>query len=153
MQIRSLLYLLSCLLFFLFPLHLWAAPLAQDQVPGPLKPWVGWVLQDETGLDCPWQYNADVRQCSWPSTLELHLNARGGTFRQQWQVFGEGLVQLPGDRAHWPQNVRDDNNQALLVQARDGVPQVRLAPGLHVIQGEFSWDKLPRTLAVTPASG
>ncbi|MCB1619138.1 MAG: hypothetical protein KDI44_00210 [Thiothrix sp.] len=141
------------MLYLMLPLSLWAVPLERAQVPEPLKPWVDWVLQDETTLDCPWQFDAEVRQCSWPSTLELHLNEKGGTFRQQWQVFGEVLVQLPGDSTHWPQNVRNDDNQALLVQARDGVPQVRLAAGPHVIQGEFSWDKLPRTLAVTPASG
>ncbi|MGB1310352.1 MAG: hypothetical protein ACPG47_04040, partial [Leucothrix sp.] len=129
-----------------------SAPITTEQVPAPLKPWVDWVLHDEKSRHCPYQYNSQQRACRWPSQLDLQLSNSGGTFSQQWQVFDETLVRLPGDTAHWPQNVKSQQGE-LLVESRKGMPYVRLAAGTHTLQGLFRWSKLPKSLKVTPESG
>ena len=123
-----------------------------EQVPEPLKPWVSWVLHDEKARDCPYQYNSQQRACSWPSQLSLQLSDSGGTFSQQWQVFDDVLIRLPGDNEHWPQNVQSQDGE-LLVESRRGMPYVRLSAGTHTLQGLFRWTKLPKSLNVTPESG
>lgn len=129
-----------------------SAPMSEAQVPDPLKPWVGWVLQDATERDCPYRYNSKSRACSWPSQLQLQLSESGGTFSQQWQIFDEALIRLPGDQEHWPLNVRSTDRE-LVIQSIDGMPHVKLTTGTHTIQGLFRWSKLPKSLRVTPESG
>ncbi|WP_181389665.1 hypothetical protein [Leucothrix pacifica] len=143
-----------CLLFSLLLINLsaLAAPMTTEQVPEPLKPWVDWVLQDDTQRNCPYLYNSQSRACSWPSQLQLQLSESGGTFNQQWQVFDETLIRLPGDSEHWPQSVRSDSGE-LLVQSVNGMPYVKLPAGTHTILGLFRWSKLPKSLRVTPESG
>lgn len=131
----------------------WAAPLKPEQVPEPLKPWVDWVMQDETQHDCPYAYNEEQRNCAWPSQLDLQLTDKGGSFSQQWQVFGQSaLVRLAGNKDHWPQKIRSDG-QDILVQSKRGLPYVKLSQGVHQITGEFVWNKLPKSLYVTPEAG
>lgn len=130
-----------------------AAPFTPAQVPAPLKPWVDWVLRDQTAANCPYQYNSKSRACSWPSEIELQLSSSGGgTFSQSWQIFNETLVQLPGDTEHWPQKVQSQEGE-LLVESKGGMPHVRLARGVHKIQGLFRWSKLPKSIKVTPQTG
>ena len=121
-------------------------------VPDQLAPWVDWVLHDEKELDCPYRYNNEDRTCAWPARLQLDLNAKGGQFNQQWQLFSESLIQLPGEADHWPLNVTS-NNKALLVQSKDGKPYVTLPKGKHTLNGQFKWNKLPKSLHITPGSG
>lgn len=129
-----------------------SAPITVEQVPEPLKEWVDWTLHDTKNLNCPYQYNSQQRACSWPSQLDLQLSDSGGTFSQQWQVFDEALIRLPGDTEHWPQNVRSEQGE-LLVESKNGIPHVRLSAGSHTLQGLFRWSKLPKSLKVTPESG
>lgn len=130
-----------------------ANALKPDQVPEPLKPWVDWVLYDETERHCPYLYNDESQACAWPSKLELHLNDQGGTFTQSWQVFGEkALVRLAGDQTYWPQQVQSEQG-ALVVQSQAGQPHVQLSKGIHTITGTFVWNKLPKALYVTPEVG
>ncbi len=123
------------------------------KVPEPLKEWVDWVLYGEKALSCPYQYNSQQRACQWPSRLSLQLGQQGGSFTQQWQVFSETQVQLPGDSQHWPQQVTNEQGELLVVESKDGFPQVTLPPGEHTLKGQFLWQKLPKTLRVTPQSG
>ena len=139
-------------LCLLLPLVSQADPLSKDKVPEPLKPWVEWVLQDTQQLDCPYQYNQAQRRCSWPSQLQLLLSDNGGTFSQQWQVYEEMLIRLPGDGDYWPQNVQSDQGE-LLVQSVKGMPYVKLSAGTHRVRGLFRWSKLPKSLPVAPESG
>ena len=127
-------------------------PMTLTDVPETLKPWANWVLHDEKSRTCPYQYNSQQRACSWPSQLELQLSNSGGTFRQQWQVFDDTLIRLPGDSEHWPQNVQSEQGD-VLVESRGGMPYVRLSAGSHTLQGLFRWSKLPKSLKVTPESG
>ena len=140
------------LIFLLVTANVSASPISTTQIPEPLRPWVDWVMHDQTAPDCPYQYNSKNRNCSWPSTLSLALSSSGGTFSQQWQIFDESLIRLPGDAEHWPQNVQSQQGE-LLVESRGGLPHLRLKAGIHTIQGFFRWSKLPKSLKVTPESG
>ena len=98
-----------------------AEPLQRDAVPAPLAPWVDWVLHDAGDAVCPFSHAAgDHRQCSWPSRLKLQLGEAGGEFRQQWELYREAWVPLPGDAERWPQGVRV-GSQSVAVVARGDV--------------------------------
>ncbi|MEZ5534328.1 MAG: MARVEL domain-containing protein [Thiolinea sp.] len=153
MLIRLYLLLVITLLAGFSAYAVSAAPMSRDQVPEPLQEWVDWALYEQKELGCPWQYNAEQRACRWPSRLWLQLGEKGGSFSQQWQVFTETQVRLPGDQNNWPQRVSDDRGELLLVEEKDGFPQVTLPAGEHTISGEFLWQKLPKTLRITPESG
>ena len=112
---------LSCVLLLVGSI-VHAKPLTPEQVPGPLNPWVGWVLDEHPDYQCPYLYNAEQRQCAWPGRLELQLTDQGGTFTQHWQVYGETQVRLPGDAQHWPQQVRQGENTTLAVTEEEGYP-------------------------------
>ena len=67
------------LLLGFFAVFAHAKPLPPDQVPEPLKPWVDWVLQDQSELGCPFIYNSyEQKRCSWPSQLDLDFTATKG---------------------------------------------------------------------------
>ncbi|MEI2774175.1 MAG: hypothetical protein V9G98_26845 [Candidatus Competibacter sp.] len=121
---------------------------ALASVPAALQPWVDWVLYDQQDRRCPVNYDAvDRRQCVWPSALQLALDARGGQFDQQVYADRESWLILPGDRRHWPQEVRLD---ALLVPVleRDGRPAIKAPTGAHQIGGRFIWQALPDSIRV-----
>ncbi|NOT57027.1 MAG: hypothetical protein HOP18_20700 [Deltaproteobacteria bacterium] len=130
-----------------------AAPLTPEDVPDPLRPWVKWVLQDHKDYECPFLYNDnEQKQCSWPSRLELKLDARGGSFSQQWLVVGEEWIAVPGDVEHWPQDVQL-NGQPALVTDREGVPSLWVKTGNYTVTGTFAWDSLPQALQVPQEVG
>lgn len=151
-----------------------AAPLQPAEVPEPLKPWVPWVLQGATQLQCPYVHaSSDQRRCAWPSRLELTLTDQRGEFVQEWLVYEPTWVPLPGDDQRWPQEVKLATREAptpivagakpttaplpadalAVVQARDGRPGLELAPGSYRITGAFQWDSLPEKLQVPGETG
>jgi len=130
-----------------------AAPLLPQDVPEPLRPWVKWALYGYKEQNCPFLYNNNGQSyCLWPSPLGLKLTARGGDFSQPWLVLAEGWIPLPGDTEHWPQEVKLDNQPAL-VSERDGKPGLYRQPGSHTVSGIFLWDTLPQSLQVPPETG
>ncbi len=125
---------------------------AAAPVPEPLREWQAWVLQGQEFRACPFLAtrtpgDASAHVCAWPGALSLDLGASGGSFRQRWQVHAESWVRLPGSLEHWPRDLRLDGATAAVV-AREGVPQVFLAPGTHEITGRFAWDTRPEQLPV-----
>ena len=150
-----------------------AAPLAVADVPEPLKPWVPWVLRDATQLQCPYVHaSSDLRRCAWPSRLELTLTDVRGEFVQDWLVYEPTWVPLPGDDKRWPQEVKLTarvtaepilvagkpvtplpTEVLAVVQARDGMPGLELAPGSYRVTGAFQWDSLPEKLQVPGETG
>ncbi|MGF1615736.1 MAG: hypothetical protein ACFCVA_18020 [Gammaproteobacteria bacterium] len=123
-----------------------ARPLAVDEVPEPLKPWVSWVLHGEEQRHCPFLYHsADERACDWPGMLYLNLTADGGDFAQSWWVAAESWVPLPGNARHWPQAVTVDGKPGL-VTLREGAPSLRLGAGQHQVEGRLQWERLPESL-------
>jgi hypothetical protein len=91
--------------------------------------------------------HAEERQCVWTSSLELSLDATSGRFLQQTQVDLPTWATLPGDATHWPQGVSVDRASALVVD-HEGTPQVRLTPGVHVVEGSFVWDAPPDSMPI-----
>ncbi len=129
------------------------APLRPEQAPEPLRPWVSWVLHGVEEAACPALYdNGAAHRCAWPTALELDLREDGGGFTQQWQLFVEGWIVLPGDGRHWPQEV-SVNGRPAAVAERGGRPGVLLPVGRHRIAGRFLWSALPESLSVPSETG
>jgi hypothetical protein len=124
-----------------------AAPLAREDVPEPLRPWVDWVLRGHEAEACPFLHAQGERHCVWPGRLELSLDATGGRFAQQLFVAAESDVGLPGAAESWPEDVRLGGVGAPVFE-RDGRPAVRLARGVHSVSGRFVWSALPPILPV-----
>ncbi|MGR8932824.1 MAG: hypothetical protein ACU837_00370 [Gammaproteobacteria bacterium] len=126
---------------------------AAPEVPEPLKPWVGWVLQEHRDYRCPFVYNSFAeKRCVWASRLTLATEAQKGLFALDAAVYAESWVQLPGDADYWPQQVTLDNQPAQVLE-RYGSPALYLPAGNYRIAGVLLWDALPETLALPPDSG
>jgi len=151
MNIIKTLFIVVVLAFNTLPSNQLFAQQTAD-VPKPLEPWVDWVLHDNKKIGCPYLYNDIERECTWPSRLKLDLNNNGGTFVQQWHIYNDSLVALPGNVDHWPLGVKIDGKD-ILVESDGQTPHIRLSKGTHTITGEFKWAKLPKSLSVLPGSG
>lgn len=127
-----------------------AEPLRHDEVPEPLRPWVGWVLHGERDSLCPILLGQDgVTRCAWPGKLELVLDDHGGRFTQSWTVDVDSAVPLPGGAGRFPEDVKLDG-AGVVPLVHGGAPHLRLAPGSHTVSGSFRWDTLPEALEVAP---
>ena len=145
--------LLIIITVLLAPVAASAGPLTREKTPEPLRPWIDWVLYGHEKERCPFlQADEDSRQCAWPARLGLDLSDRGGGFTQQWLLYRDEWVPLPGDVRAWPQDVRVDGRPAI-VAAQPGGPFVRLAAGRHGVSGTFAWDSLPPLLQVPTGTG
>ncbi len=123
-----------------------------NDLPDPLRPWIGWVLHEQPELACPVRYSDDSRSCVWPGELHLDASSAGAAFRQALTVYSESEVRLPGDGKYWPTNVRLGKSPLPVVE-RDGKPHVVLQPGSHRISGEFRWSELPTALGIPAGTG
>ncbi len=150
MRIQWILILLPALLFS-FSVH--ASPLAIEDVPAPLKPWVKWVLQENEERTCPFLYqDSDQHRCVWPTSLQLTLDNKQGRFSQSWSVYKDSWLTLPGARGLWPQNVTLSNKPAI-VNMHQGKPAIFVKAGIYTVSGQFLWDKLPETLSIPDDTG
>jgi len=122
-------------------------------VPDALAPWVPWVLDSHKDHDCPTPFNnSKARYCAWPDTLNLTLDGAGGSFSQQWTLYADSPIALPGEARNWPQDVTVDGVAATVVLANKQ-PSIRLSKGRHTIQGRFLWTTPPNALATPVATG
>ena len=130
-----------------------AAPVT-PQIPPPLRPWAAWVLDSDEGKSarCPAHAGESSPVCAWASRLALDLGERNGAFKQEWTIFREGFVTLPGSKDHWPREIKVDGQRAPTVD-HGGEPQVFLRVGRHVVTGGFLWDSLPESLMVPSETG
>ena len=134
-----------------------AEPLAREDVPAPLEPWIDWVLRGHEEAACPFlqapgRRGEGERACVWPGRLALELDARGGRFRQTVFAARSADVALPGGGAAWPEDVRVDGERVPVGEA-EGEPRIRVAPGEHAIEGRFVWGALPPGLRIPPLTG
>ncbi len=142
----------------LLPLCLFAAralaePLAPRDAPEPLRPWIGWVMHGHESELCPGMVGDPARHaCAWPARLLVEADASGARFTQEWLVYAEGFVPLPGDEKTWPQDVKVDE-AAVAVVLHGGAPSVRLGTGSHRASGTFLWDAPPALLPLPPEVG
>lgn len=149
------------LLFALYHLILCSISSAgEPSIPDSLKPWREWVLHDRRqSLECIPHFNdADTFQCAWPTAIDLELNSRGGRFTQQWQIYHESYIQLPGSGSQWPVDVMVDGVPAMVVSKSNlnnsgfTVPTLKVLPGGHTVTGTFVWSKQPEYLQIPSES-
>ena len=149
--VRILIILILGLLFF--PLSLFASTGSPIGANPQMTEWVDWVLHGNDLYGCPAQYAQYTKKsCAWPSTLSLKLSEQGGEFKQQWIIFKESRVSLPGSDKRWPQNVTA-NNKTVVVTQRGPQPSVLLKPGSYLIKGHFNWSQLPEVLQIPSTTG
>ncbi len=122
-------------------------------VPEPLKPWLNWVLADESQYQCPFFYqDFQQKRCSWSGPLQLVLHDKQGQFNGSWTLYQADWIILPGDGQHWPQQVSINHQPAVVVEYQ-GKPAIRMSAGHYQINGEFFWDSLPENLAIDSNTG
>jgi hypothetical protein len=130
-----------------------AEPLAPREVPEPLRPWISWVMRDHESELCPTlQGEAARHACAWPARLSLEADSSGAHFTQEWEVYAEGFVPLPGDEKIWPHEVKVDEVPVAVVW-HAGAPSVRIGTGTHRASGTFLWDAPPPLLSVPRETG
>lgn len=129
-----------------------AAPPTKDELPPALREWTSWVLHGQEDQLCPSFDGDEARNCVWPGRLALSLDAKSGRFMQSFSTFKESLVALPGDAKRWPQNVKVDGKDAVVLEV-GGEPHVRLGTGEHTVAGEFFWDALPESIDIPEQTG
>jgi hypothetical protein len=131
----------------------WSVVLAANsQIPPALESWQNWVLHGEEFLECPMRVGApfdsrDGHVCAWPGTFRLNVAAGGARFEQQWQVYADSWLPLPGGGDHWPSDVRIGDRPAVVLD-RDGIPSIRVEAGSHRVVGKLVWTTRPDALAV-----
>ncbi len=130
-----------------------AEPLTRDRVPEPLRPWTDWVLRGHEDQLCPMVQNpANEHRCLWPARLTLSVDETSARFAQDFRVYRDTYVMLPGDPTRWPLDVRVDGKPAAAV-AHNEMPAVYLKAGSHTVEGSFAWDHMPQILPVPAETG
>jgi hypothetical protein len=124
-----------------------------EKVPPELAVWSDWVLRDTKHLHCPRPFlGGSEHFCFWPSRLHLVANSERGKWNLAVMIFEDGWVPLPGSGEVWPLLVNADG-QPIAVVERDGHPAVRLTRGVHALEGEFAWARMPQRIAIPAAIG
>lgn len=123
-----------------------------DPLPPALQPWVDWVLADNPEYACPFLYTGAGRNCGWPSRLDLAIESDGGRFSQQWRLYREGWLTLPGGPGQWPQRVTA-NGKAVAVSRQGTLPVVHLPAGEYQLAGSFEWSQPPKSLPLPATLG
>lgn len=126
-------------------------PLSLAEVPPELRDWVPWVLWDQGERECVLGSDQE-RSCVWPGFLELEVGAKQGRFVLYVRTDALAPVTLPGADGVWPEAVKLDGKD-VVVLAEGGEPTTWLTPGNHRIEGEFSWNEMPETLAIGARTG
>ena len=84
--------------------------------------------------------------------LELAAEEAGGKFVFHVEAYAQTWAFLPGSRDLWPVHVSLDGREIPVLE-HDGGPAVLLPAGTHRLEGEFVWEKLPRTLHIPSQTG
>jgi hypothetical protein len=140
-------------LILLFSSIVQAIPLSVDKVPTALKPWVDWVLVNESDYHCPFLNESyEEKRCAWPTELALILTAQKGFFSSRWQIYSDSWIVLPGSEKHWPIKVTA-NAKPIPVVKRYGKPMVKLPVGIYTLKGNLLWETIPESLTIPADSG
>ena len=153
MKNKTIILLAIVICSFLIAGSLLAVAPERGEIPPNLEQWKGWVLHNADDKLCPTDYNnGELYQCRWASRLRLNLVTNKGEFTQEWRVFIKTWVPLPGNPETWPEEIKVDGKPAPVVE-KDNAPSVSLTPGLHCIEGVFSWKEIPEWITVPPETG
>ena len=145
MRLLSFAFLLTSLIL---PAHA-----TELDIPDALAPWQGWVLFPHEDIHCLHEHNTNQpRICAWPDRLNLDLGQTEGQFEQNWEVYAESWIRLPGSNQYWPQEVMV-NDQPASVVSRKGLPALHLKKGQYQISGKLLWDRMPEQLRIPPETG
>lgn len=129
----------------------------QVQVPAPLEMWRGWAMEGQAFRACPLRAGGagDPERdylCAWPGPLRIEAGAAGAEFALRWSVDAPGFVPLPGDAAHWPQEVTADGRPVPVLAQRER-PMLWLAAGSVELRGRIPWRQRPQVLSVPAQIG
>ncbi|NVJ59960.1 MAG: hypothetical protein HWE27_06190 [Gammaproteobacteria bacterium] len=125
-------------------------------VPAELKPWVSWINKDLDFLDCPVTdggspLESKHRICAWPGKLNLKLSRTRGEFEQNWRVYKDSWVPLPGNTETWPQLVTV-NGKSSMIFSRNDIPHVWLEKGTAKVIGYWRWNMQPESVRIPKIS-
>lgn len=143
---KSILHLFAIFLFTTANL------LHASETPKSLEEWKPWVLEKHPEMNCPILFNDNIRTCAWNSELRIAATNTGATFTLRTETFSEQWISLPGNSTFWPQQINLNNNK-INVRDNEGIAEILLPAGNHIISGEFHWKELPRTLQVPQQTG
>ena len=124
-----------------------AQPIANDDIPPALRPWVRWVVENDDSYGCT--PNGDGVICTWPGSVRLDVRGGTGAFTQDLTADRRILVRVPGDSRHWPLDVRVDGQPTPVIDQAD-LPTIEVARGSHVVTGTFRFATPPESIAVAP---
>jgi hypothetical protein len=124
-----------------------ADPFPVKDLPPDLAPWVPWVL--DAVPDAPCVQRGEEALCAWPGTLALALDDGGGRFEQAVLADRTLWFPLPGDAAHWPQDVTLDGRPTVVLEI-GGQPAVRVEAGSRRLAGRLVWSAVPEGIRVPP---
>lgn len=127
--------------------------IAPERIPPELRPWQDWVLEGHRGALCPTALeDPEKTYCAWPTRLDIRVDGAGGSFAQDWQIFNDSWIALPGGPGLWPQQVTV-NGKAAAVIDKDGVPSLFLTVGSAHLEGAWRWQKAPQILNIPSQVG
>ncbi|WP_144393739.1 hypothetical protein [Pleionea sediminis] len=154
---NGLLKILVIFAFMIQSLTVFSASDTNKSIPTELKPWVPWVNKHLDFIDCPMFNGGQVlsesdRACIWPATLEFKVSRTRAEIEQNWRVYKDSWIPLPGDQQTWPVMVMA-NGKRVLVQKRNGHPYVFLKEGAAKIQGYYKWDQQPEKFYIPEVVG
>ncbi|MBF0112818.1 MAG: hypothetical protein HQK74_08820 [Desulfamplus sp.] len=152
MKNRYFTFFAAIFTFILSTIYCYSSELP-DYIPDTLKPWADWVLHYKTqSVECiPHFNNPESFRCAFPASTVLNLRQDGGEFIQDWQIYHETYVPLPGSSSNWTHNVMVDGAEAVVV-GQNSIPSVKLSQGSHRVTGSFVWQKLPEYIEIPPES-
>lgn len=129
----------------LAPLQASAEPFPIEDLPPDLDSWVPWVLDDAPDHFCPAVDGEAI--CLWPGELMLVLDGSGGRFSLYVTTDRDLSFSLPGDLAHWPQDVTLDGRPVVVLNS-DGSPQIRVQRGTWKVDGRLVWNEMPEGIHI-----
>ncbi|MBN2419820.1 MAG: hypothetical protein JXL81_10575, partial [Deltaproteobacteria bacterium] len=142
-----------CLVLLLLSISVDVKAIDEKDIPSQLKPWKSWVLHGAEDYSCPNPFNnGNEYLCLWPSRLDISLNETGGNFSQEFVVYSEGWVPLPGNMNAWPNDLTVDGKKTPVVN-RSGIPSVLLQKGSHMVKGLFNWKTMPEMINIPEKTG
>lgn len=129
------------------------ASIDKKEIPPDLVHWVPWVLYGQEEMFCPTFCNdRNSFQCIWPSCLKIDAEKNTGLFSQEWTVYSEAWIPLPGSIDLWPDDVLVNKIPSTVIRV-DDAPSLFLAPGKYSITGCFYWDEIPETIKIPEKTG